>query len=103
MTRIILRGLLGGLLGILMGENAFAVDLLSNPAFFGILLWYIFMFLSLDFAITKYQLRDKQLFFLSVILGILIGGILDNEFLVQGSLVSFLGVAIDIAIMKLHG
>ena len=78
MVKIILRGILGGVLGILMGEDAFHEGLIGSSLFLPMIFWYAFLFLALDWAVVKYKLRDLQLFLLSSILGILIGGILDN-------------------------
>src|SRR3972149_3092763 len=102
MAKIILLGILGGVLGILMGEDAFHKGLIGSPLFVPMVFWYGLLFLALDWAVVKYKLRDRQLFLLSAILGILIGGILDNEFLApKGQLNIFLGVVPDSAIVNM--
>lgn len=80
MRRFLLRTLLGGVLGFLVGENAIATGVIATPFFIPVLVWYTFLFLSFDYLIVKYNLSDRAFFVLASIFGIIIGGILDKEF-----------------------
>lgn len=78
--KLILRAILGGILGILVGENPIALGLLGSPNFLPMLIWYIFLFLTFDWLIFKFKLSDRSFLLLAAIFAILIGGILDREF-----------------------
>lgn len=76
----ILRPILGGVLGIFIGENPIATGLIGTSLFLPMLVFYIFLFLTLDWLIVRFKLSDRSFIILNAILAILIGGILDREF-----------------------
>lgn len=90
--QILLRLLLGGVLGILVGENPIALGLLDSPVFLPMVVWYIFLFLTFDWLIFKFKLSDRSFLLLAAILGILIGGILDKEFFAPTPQMGLLGL-----------
>lgn len=78
--RLILRAVLGGMMGIFVGENPIATGLLAGPLFLPMLVWYIFLFLTFDWLIFRFKLSDRSFVLLAAVFAILIGGILDKEF-----------------------
>lgn len=89
---LILRAVLGGVLGIFVGENPIALGLLRSPSFFPMLVWYIFLFLTFDWLIFKFKLSDRSFLLLAAVFAILIGGILDREFFTPAPQMGIVGL-----------
>lgn len=95
MMKLISRAVLGGVLGVFIGENPIALGLLGSLTFFPMLVWYIFLFLTFDWMILKFKLSDRSFLLLAAIFAILIGGILDKEFFTSSPQMGIFGTLIS--------